>query len=56
LKTQFQSAANAAERIGFSRQSESEAFSEYVTETLRGVFQVSDAVIAKRLRSENLDR
>ncbi len=56
LKTQFQSAANAAERIGFSRQSEPEAFFEYVTETLREVFQVSDAVISKRLRSENLDR
>jgi Zn-dependent peptidase ImmA (M78 family) len=56
LKSQFQSAANAAERIGFSRQSDPEAFFEYVTETLREVFQVSDAVIAKRLRSENLDR
>ena len=56
LKAQFQSAANAAERIGFSRQGELEAFYEYVIETLREVFQVSDAVIAKRLRSENLDR
>jgi Zn-dependent peptidase ImmA (M78 family) len=56
LRAQFQSAANAAERIGFGRQSEPEAFFEYVTQTLREVFQVSDAVIAKRLRSENLDR
>ena len=56
LKAQFQSAANAAERIGFSRQGEPEAFYEYVIETLREVFEVSDAVIAKRLRSENLDR
>jgi hypothetical protein len=37
LKTQFQSAADAAERIGFSRLGESEAFLEYVTETLREV-------------------
>ena len=56
LKAQFQSAAEAAERIGFSQQSEPEAFLEYVTESLREVFQVSDAVIAKRLRYENLDR
>ena len=56
LKAQFQSAAEAAERIGFSRQGEPEAFLEYVTEALREVFQVSDAVIAKRLRYENLDR
>jgi Zn-dependent peptidase ImmA (M78 family) len=56
LKAQFQSAVNAAERIGFSRQDEPEAFYEYLTETLREVFEVSDAVIAKRLRSENLDR
>jgi Zn-dependent peptidase ImmA (M78 family) len=56
LKAQFQSAADAAERIGFSRLGEPEAFFECVTETLREVFQVSDAVIAKRLRSENLDR
>ena len=56
LKTQFQSAADAAERIGFSRLGEPEAFLEYATETLREVFQVSDAVISKRLRSENLDR
>ena len=56
LKAQFQSAAAAAERIGFSRRSEPEAFFEYVTEVLREVFQVSDAVIAKRLRYEDLDR
>ena len=56
LKTQFQSAVNAPERIGFSRESEPEAFYEYVIETLREVFEVSDAVIAKRLRWENLDR
>jgi len=56
LKAQFQSAAEAAERIGFSRQGEPEAFLKYVTEALREVFQVSDAVIAKRLRYENLDR
>ncbi len=56
LKTQFQSAANAAEKIGFSRQDNPEAFFDYVTETLREIFQVSDAVVAKRLRSENLDR
>jgi Zn-dependent peptidase ImmA (M78 family) len=56
LKAQFQLAANAAERIGFSRQGEPEAFYEFVIETLREVFEVSDAVIAKRLRSENLDR
>ena len=56
LKAQFQSAADAAERIGFGRDDEPEAFFEYVTETLRETFQVSDAVIAKRLRSENLDR
>ncbi len=56
LKAQFQSAAEAAERIGFSRQGEPEAFLEYVIEALREVFQVSDAVIAKRLRYENLDR
>ena len=56
LKAQFQSAANAAEKIGFARQDEPEAFFDYVTESLREIFQVSDAVIAKRLRSENLDR
>jgi len=56
LKAQFQSAANAAERIGFSRQGEPEAFYQYVIETLREVFAVSDAVIARRLRAENLDR
>jgi len=56
LKAQFQSAAEAAERIGFSRQTEPEAFLEYVTEVLRDVFQVSDAVIAKRLHYEKLDR
>ena len=56
LRAQFQSAASAAERIGFGRRDEPEAFFEYVTETLRETFQVSDAVIAKRLRSENLDR
>jgi Zn-dependent peptidase ImmA (M78 family) len=56
LKAQFQSAAEAAERIGFSRQGEPEAFLEYVAEALREVFQVSDAVIARRLRYENLDR
>jgi Zn-dependent peptidase ImmA (M78 family) len=56
LRTQFQSAAEAAERIGFGRQGEPEAFLEYVVESLREVFQVSDAVIAKRLRYENLDR
>jgi hypothetical protein len=56
LKAQFQSAAESAERIGFTRQGEPEAFLEYVTEVLREVFQVSDAVIAKRLRYENLDR
>jgi hypothetical protein len=49
-------AAEAAERIGFSRQDEPEAFFEYVTEVLQDAFQVSDAVIAKRLRYENLDR
>jgi IrrE N-terminal-like domain len=56
LKARFQSAAYDAERIGFTRQNEPEAFFEYVTETLREVFQVSDVVIAKRLRSENSDR
>ena len=56
LKAQFQSAASAAERIGFSRQSEPEAFYEFVIETLREIFEVSDAVIARRLRAENLDR
>lgn len=56
LKTQFQLAAEAAEQIGFSRQGEPEAFLKYVTDALREVFQVSDAVIAKRLRYENLDR
>jgi Zn-dependent peptidase ImmA (M78 family) len=56
LRAQFQSAADAAERIGFARRGEAEAFLEYVTEVLREVFQVSDAVIAKRLRYENLDR
>lgn len=56
LRAQFQSAAEAAERIGFTRQGEAEAFLEYVTEVLREVFQVSDAVIAKRLRYESLDR
>ncbi|HEV2349623.1 MAG TPA: ImmA/IrrE family metallo-endopeptidase [Terriglobia bacterium] len=56
LKSQFQSAAETSERIGFSRQGEPEAFLEYVTEVLREVFQVSDAVITKRLRYENLDR
>ena len=56
LRAQFQSAAEAAERIGFTRQGEAEAFLEYVAEVLREVFQVSDAVIAKRLRYENLDR
>jgi len=56
LRAQFQSAAEAAERIGFTRQGEAEAFLEYVAEVLREVFQVSDAVIAKRLRYESLDR
>jgi len=56
LKARFQSAAEAAERIGFSQQSEPEAFLEYLIEALREVFQVSDAVIARRLRYENLDR
>jgi Zn-dependent peptidase ImmA (M78 family) len=56
LKAQFQSAANAAERIGFSRQGEPEAFYDFVVETLRETFEVSDAVIVKRLRAENLDR
>lgn len=56
LRAQFQLAANDAERIGFNRQDEPEAFLEYVAEALREAFQVSDAVIAKRLRSENLDR
>ncbi|MFZ0964792.1 MAG: ImmA/IrrE family metallo-endopeptidase [Terriglobia bacterium] len=56
LKAQFQLAAAAAEHIGFSRQDEPEAFLKYVTEGLREVFQVSDAVVAKRLRYENLDR
>jgi Zn-dependent peptidase ImmA (M78 family) len=56
LRAQFQSAVNAAERVGFSRQGEPEAFYEYVIETLQEVFEVSDAVIAKRLRSESLDR
>jgi len=56
LRAQFQSAAEAAERIGFTRQGEPEAFLEYVTEVLREVFQVSEAVIAKRLRYESLDR
>jgi Zn-dependent peptidase ImmA (M78 family) len=41
LEAQFQSAANAAERIGFSRQGEPEAFYEYVIETLREAFEVS---------------
>jgi IrrE N-terminal-like domain len=35
LKAQFQRAAEAAERIGFSRQGEPEAFLEYITEVLR---------------------
>jgi len=56
LRAQFQSAAKAAERVGFSREGEPEAFYEYVVETLREVFEVSGAVVAKRLRSENLDR
>ena len=56
LRAQFQSAAEAAERIGFTRQGEAEAFLEYVAEVLREVFQVSVAVIAKRLRYESLDR
>jgi Zn-dependent peptidase ImmA (M78 family) len=50
LKGQFQSAVNAAERIGFSREGEPEAFYEYVIETLREAFEASGAVIAKRLR------
>jgi hypothetical protein len=56
LKTQFHSAAEAAERIGFNRRGEPEAFLEYVTQVLREAFQVSDAAIAKRLHYENLDR
>lgn len=56
LKAQFQSAAREAEKIGFSRHTEPEAFFEYVAEALREVFQVSEAVIAKRLRAEKLDR
>ncbi len=56
LGRQFQSAAEAAERVGFTRQGEPEAFLEYVTEVLKEVFQVSGEVIAKRLRYENLDR
>jgi Zn-dependent peptidase ImmA (M78 family) len=56
LKAQFHLAAEAAERIGFNRQGEPEAFLEYVTEVLREAFQVSDAAIAKRLHYENLDR
>jgi hypothetical protein len=49
-------AAEGSERIGFSRRGEPEAFLENVVEVLREAFQVSDAVIAKRLRNENLDR
>lgn len=56
LNAKFQSAADSAERIGFSRKGEPEAFLEYVIEVLKETFQVSDAVIAKRLRYENLDR
>jgi hypothetical protein len=56
LKAQFQMAAEGSERIGFSRRGEPEAFLENVVEVLREAFQVSDAVIAKRLRNENLDR
>jgi Zn-dependent peptidase ImmA (M78 family) len=56
LRAQFQSAARAAEGVGFSRHGEPEAFLEYVTEALKEVFQVSDAVVAKRLRYDNLDR
>lgn len=56
LKAQFQSAAVAAERIGFSRQGEPEAFLEYVIDVLKEVFQVSGAVIAKRLRHEKMDQ
>jgi len=56
LKAQFQSASTVAERIGFSREGEPEAFYEFVVETLRETFEVSDAVIVKRLRAENLDR
>ena len=56
LKVQFQSAAESAERIGFSRQREPEAFLEYVIDVLKDVFQVSGATIAKRLRHENMDR
>lgn len=55
LKTEFQSAAEAAERIGFTRQGEPEAFFEYVTKKLQDVFQVSGEVIAKRLRYDRLD-
>jgi len=47
LKAQFQSAVDAAERIGFTRQGEPEAFYEYVIETLPEVFAVCDAVIAE---------
>jgi Zn-dependent peptidase ImmA (M78 family) len=56
LKAQFRSAAEAAERVGFGRHDQPEAFLEYVYEVLRDVFQVSDAVVAKRIRYENLDR
>ena len=56
LRKEFQAAADTAEQAGFNRADSPEAFLEYVTETLRDVFQVSAAVIGRRLRYENLDR